>query len=135
MDRIPSRPTPLAWAGQFLLYGVFALVIGVFSRWPQYRHLEDNQGAVLQVKLPVGQKVCMARMIDDAAMLFSTGDAIDSPLVDRGCRSKLTVRVPHPEKFLENWSCGLHRVIFYGDHVAGIERMGRLMGFEVVKEM
>jgi hypothetical protein len=29
----------------------------------------------------------------------------------------------------------LHRVIFYGDHVAAIERMGRLMGFQVVREI
>lgn len=28
-----------AWVGQGLLYGLFALVIGVFSHWPVYRHL------------------------------------------------------------------------------------------------
>lgn len=36
---------------------------------------------------------------------------------------------------LGNYSGGLHRVIFYGDHVRTIERMGRLMGFDVVREM
>jgi hypothetical protein len=46
MDRPPSRPTPLAWAGQLLLFGVFALVIGVFSRWPEYRHLGADQALV-----------------------------------------------------------------------------------------
>jgi L-fucose isomerase-like protein len=97
-------------------------------------HLEDNLGVVLQVKLPVGQKVSMARLIDDDVMLFSTGDAIDSPLVDRGCRTKLTVRVPHPERLLEGWSCGLHRVVFYGDHTRDVERFCKMMQIRMVHE-
>lgn len=32
----------LAWVGQGLLYGFFALLIGVFSAWPAYRVLGDN---------------------------------------------------------------------------------------------
>ncbi|MBI5256347.1 MAG: hypothetical protein HY855_07610 [Burkholderiales bacterium] len=32
-----------AWLGQALLYGAFALVIGVFSRWPVYHHLAPDQ--------------------------------------------------------------------------------------------
>jgi hypothetical protein len=90
-------------------------------------HLEDNKNAVLQVKMPVDQKVSMAKLVGNDLMLFSTGEAIDSPLVDRGCRSKLTVRVEHPEKFMEGWSCGLHRVIFYGDHTRDLERFCRFM--------
>jgi hypothetical protein len=35
---------------------------------------------------------------------------------------------------LENYSAGLHRVIFYGDHVRAVERMGKMMGFQVVRE-
>ncbi len=97
-------------------------------------HLEDNKSAVLQVKLPVGQKVSMARLIGDDLMLFSIGDAIDSPLVDRGCRSKLTVRVENPEKYLEGWSCGLHRVVFYGDHTRDIERFCRFMRIRLFRE-
>ena len=97
-------------------------------------HLEDNRGAVLQVKLPVNQPVSMARLIGNDVMLFSTGQAIDSPLVDRGCRSKLTVRVEHPEKYLEGWSCGLHRVTFYGDHGLDLERFCRLMRIRLVHE-
>jgi len=29
----------------------------------------------------------------------------------------------------------LHRVVFYGDHVWPIERLGRLTGFQVVHEI
>ena len=46
MDRVAARATPLAIAGQVLLYGVFALVIGVFSRWPTYHHLEPDQALI-----------------------------------------------------------------------------------------
>jgi len=97
-------------------------------------HLEDNRSVSLQVKLPVNKPVSMARLIGDNIMLFSTGWAVASPLVERGCRTKLTVRVEHPEKFLETWSSGLHRVIFYGDHTRDIERFCRLMKIRLVRE-
>ncbi|MCX7824181.1 MAG: hypothetical protein N2689_01305 [Verrucomicrobiae bacterium] len=97
-------------------------------------HLEDNRGVVLQVKLPVNRPVSMARLIGDNIMLFSTGLAVASPLVDRGCRTKVTVRVEHPEKFLETWSSGLHRVVFYGDHTRDIERFCRFMDIRLVRE-
>ena len=35
-----------AWLGQFLLYALFALVIGVFSRWPTYQHLAPDQALI-----------------------------------------------------------------------------------------
>jgi hypothetical protein len=81
-----------------------------------------------------GVPVSMARLIGDDIMLFSTGQAVDSPLVDRACRTKVTVRVDHPEKYLENWSCGLHRVIFYGDHTRQVQRFCRLMKIRFVRE-
>ena len=97
-------------------------------------HLEDNKGVSLQVKMPVGQKISMARLIGADIMLFSTGDAVDSPFVERGCRSKLSVRVANPTHFLENWSCGLHRVIFYGDHTRDISRFCRFMKIRLLRE-
>ena len=45
MDDTPAIG-PLGWLGQVLLYGVFAVVIGVFSRWPAYQHLPDDQALV-----------------------------------------------------------------------------------------
>jgi hypothetical protein len=41
-----SRSAPLAWLGQTLLYGLFALIIGVFSSWPPYRHLPLDQALI-----------------------------------------------------------------------------------------
>ena len=37
---------PLGWIGQALLYGLFALVVGVFSRWPAYQHLPPDQALI-----------------------------------------------------------------------------------------
>lgn len=97
-------------------------------------HLEDGRGVSLMVKMPVGQKVSMARLLGTEALLFSTGDAVDSPFVDRGCRSKLTMKVDRVEHFLENWSSGLHRVIFYGDHTRDIERYCRFARVRLLRE-
>lgn len=97
-------------------------------------HLEDNRGVSLQVRMPIGQTISMSRLIGTDDLLFSTGEAIDSPFVDRGCRSKLTTRVANIEKFLANWSCGLHRVIFYGDHSRDVARYCRFMRIRLLRE-
>lgn len=97
-------------------------------------HLEDNKGVSLQVVLPVGRKISMARLIGTDKMLFSTGDAVGSPLIERGCRSKLAVRVDHIDKFLADWSCGLHRVVFYGDHTRDLNRFCRFAGIQILRE-
>lgn len=46
MDRVAARTTPMAIAGQVLLYGLFALVIGLFSHWPPYHHLGPDEALV-----------------------------------------------------------------------------------------
>jgi hypothetical protein len=97
-------------------------------------HMEDARGASLMVKMPVGRKVSMARLLGADKMLFSTGDAVDSPFVDRGCRTKLTVKVENIDKFTENWSSGLHRVIFYGDHTRDLQRYCRFAQIRLVHE-
>lgn len=50
-----------AWLGQFLLYGAFALFIGVFSHWPTYRAVAPDT-AVLKVSfIHHGQRVAECR--------------------------------------------------------------------------
>lgn len=50
-----------AWLAQGLLYGLFALVIGVFSHWPRYQALPPEQ-AVLKVSfIHHGQRVAPCR--------------------------------------------------------------------------
>jgi L-fucose isomerase-like protein len=98
-------------------------------------HLETNEGAVLQVLMPSGETVTVARFTDPTRLLISTAEVTGPVDSDRGCRTQIRTRVSDAEKWLQNFSSGLHRVIFYGDHVQAIERMGRLMGFQVVREI
>jgi len=97
-------------------------------------HHEDNLGVSLYVRMRLGQKITMARMIGTDVMLFSTGEIVDTPYVERGCRTKITTKVNNAQKFLEDWSCGLHRIIFYGDHGRDIRRLARFLDFKVVEE-
>ena len=46
---------------------------------------------------------------------------------------KKYTRVSDAEKWLAGYSTAVHRVVFYGDHIKGIERLGRLMAFETVR--
>jgi hypothetical protein len=99
-------------------------------------HLETNEGAVLQVLMPSAETITVARFSGPRRMLVSTAE-VTGPVTDsdRGCRTQIRTRVSDADKWLQSFSAGLHRVIFYGDHVRSIERMGRLMGFEVVREI
>lgn len=99
------------------------------------RHLETNEGAVLQVLMPAGKTITVGRFADPRRFLVSTAEVTGVGDDDRGCRSQIRTRVKDAEKWLQNYQAGLHRVIFYGDHVRDITRMGRMMGFEVVEEM
>ncbi|MCC6710564.1 MAG: hypothetical protein IT492_23635 [Gammaproteobacteria bacterium] len=44
-----------AWLGQAVLYGLFALVIGVFSHWPPYRHLPPDTAVIKLSVLHTGK--------------------------------------------------------------------------------
>ncbi len=110
-------------------------------------HLEDHKGASLQVLAPGGDAVTVARFANPELMMISAGEALGNVDDERGCRTKIRTRVKDSRKLLENWSAALtggpgmpgtrdllHRVVFYGDHVKAVERLGRMTGFKVVKE-
>lgn len=61
MDERKSTLTPAAWIGQIALYGLFALVIGVFSHWPPYRHLAADQALITLSFSHTGQPVSDCR--------------------------------------------------------------------------
>lgn len=97
-------------------------------------HMEDNKGVSVEVEMPVRETITCARFNDPKTLVASTGEVtanVDSP---RGCRTKIVTRVADARKMVEGWTGGLHRVIFYGDHMEAAERMGRLMGFRVKRE-
>jgi len=111
-------------------------------------HLEDHKGVSLQVLMPVGDPVTVARFTEPAKLLVSTGEVTGNVDDPRGCRTKIRTRVSDARKFLDNYTVVgktglaqagtrdlLHRVVFYGDHLLAIERLGRLNGFQVIREI
>ena len=98
-------------------------------------HMEDNANCSLDVKFRVGQDISMARLIGADNMLFSTGtitEIPDEPV--RGCRTKCTVEVIDAQKMLDNWSCGLHRIIFYGDYTNDLKRFCNFKDIRFIRE-
>jgi hypothetical protein len=58
--------------------------------------MERREGVVPQVKMQTGRKVTQAILIGTDSLLYFTGEIIDAPVgleVDRGCRTKITVKV------------------------------------------
>jgi hypothetical protein len=97
-------------------------------------HMEDNKGVSMQVKLPEAETVTVGKFREPKAFLVSAAQVTANLDSVRGCRTKIVTRVADARKMVEGYTGGLHRVIFYGDHATAIERMGRLMGFKVVRE-
>jgi hypothetical protein len=97
-------------------------------------HMEDNKGVSMQVNMRVGQTVTVAKLADANTLLISTGRIIATPDLPRGCRTKVATKVKDAARMLENYGAGLHRVLFYGDHLRAAHQMGHLLGLKVVEE-
>lgn len=97
--------------------------------------MERQEGAVPQVKMRVGQKVTQSKLVGTDLLLCFTGDILEAPDIDRGCRTKIKVMVDgDAEKLWQNWSHGLHRVTCYGDLTQDLARFCRFKGVEMVEE-
>ncbi len=78
--------------------------------------MERREGVTPQVFMRIGRKVTQAKLVGTDFMPYFTGEIIDAPDVDRGCRTKITVKVDGDiEKLWKNWTSGLHRQTCYGD--------------------
>jgi L-fucose isomerase-like protein len=98
-------------------------------------HMEDEKGVSVQVRMPEREPVTVAEFRGPKTLLVSTGEAtvnIDGP---RGCRTKIVTKVADARKMAEGYTGGLHRVMFYGDLTAPLQRLARLTGIEIVKEI
>jgi L-arabinose isomerase len=97
--------------------------------------MERQEGVVPQVKLPIGEKATQALLVGTASILYFTGLVVDSPDVDRGCRTKITVKVDGDvEKLWKQWSNGLHRVTCYGDLAEDLQRFCRFADIKLIDE-
>ncbi len=97
--------------------------------------MERQEGCVPQVFMRRGQKVTQAWLVGTDRLLYFTGDIIDAPDVERGCRTKITVKVDGDcEKLWQNWSNGLHRLTVYGDLAPDLKRFCRFKNITLVNE-
>ena len=108
-------------------------------------HRDDNSGAAVEVDLRVGQEITCAKLANLDTMLLSAQKIIEIPdFDDRGCRTQCTAQVADARTMLANWGSGilesegmmtlLHRVVFYGNHVAHVRDLTQLLGVKVVME-
>ncbi|MDX9753266.1 MAG: hypothetical protein RBU29_04845 [bacterium] len=97
-------------------------------------HLEDAKGVSLQVKMKLGQPIALARLIGTDKLLYSQGEIVENPDSDRGCRTKIRTKVADAQRLMENYSCGLHRVVFYGDFTSDLKRFCRFKDIQLVWE-
>jgi L-fucose isomerase-like protein len=97
--------------------------------------MERQEGCVPQVFMRKGQKVTQAWLVGTDRILYFTGEIIDTPDTERGCRTQITVRVDGDcEKLWQNWSQGLHRLTVYGDLTPDLKRFCRFQGITMVNE-
>jgi len=96
MSDAHTRPAPQlgprAWIGQALLYGLFALAIGVFSQWPPYHHLAADQALIKLSFTRVGKPVGDCRTLG-ATELAKLPPNMRAPTSCPRERSPLTVEV------------------------------------------
>jgi hypothetical protein len=83
---------PLAWAGQVLLYALFALAVGVFSRWPTYHPIAPGQALIKLSFTRVGKPVGDCRR-PSAEELAKLPPNMRAPEVCPRERSPITVQV------------------------------------------
>lgn len=97
--------------------------------------MEREEGAVPQVFMPVNRKVTQAELLGAEELIYFTGDVIDAPDSDRGCRTKIAVRVDGDLRTLwQNWSHGLHRVTVYEDATEDLRRFCKFTGIKMRNE-
>lgn len=100
--------------------------------------MERQEGVTPQIQMRVGQRVTQAILVGPDKILYFTGGIIDAPVGlehDRGCRTKITVKVDGDIAMLwKKWSEGLHRQTVYGDIRKELGQFCRYMGIKMVDE-
>jgi L-fucose isomerase-like protein len=105
------------------------------SRYKIRSVMERQEGVVPQVFFPVGPKATQGLLVGTDRIVYFTGTVVDSPDVDRGCRSKITLKIDgDPERLWKNWSHGLHRVTCYGDLARDLARFCRFTKIKLINE-
>ncbi len=100
--------------------------------------MERQEGVTPQVKMRISQKVTQTKLVGTGLLPYFTGEIIDAPVaidMDRGCRTKITVKINgDAEKLWKNWAHGLHRVTCYGDITKELAHFCRFKEIKMVNE-
>jgi len=97
--------------------------------------MERQEGAVPQVRMRIGQKVTQATFSGPATLAYFTGVITDTPETERGCRTKIAVKVDgDAETLWKNWSGEIHRVACYGNLTREMEHFCTFKQIKMVNE-
>lgn len=98
-------------------------------------HADSGTGVGVQVLMEKGRKVTVAKFVKGLdKMVAARGEIVENVDIDRGCRTKVKVTIVDANKYLYEYSGGLHRVLAYGDHIDDLVKLGKLLGFDVELE-
>ena len=96
---------------------------------------EREEGVAPQVKMRVGQRVTQAKLVGTDLLLYFTGEIVDTPESDRGCRTKILVKLDgDAENLWKNWTSSIHRVTCYGDISKQLKQFCRFENIKLVNE-
>lgn len=103
---------------------------------------ENKGGACVQVDLPVGETVTVAKVsVYEKKMTIFTGKTVSGEELFTGwddilCRTKVAIRTDAEALFQNlDWKTfGNHRVAFYGDHRREFMDLATLMGYGIVED-
>lgn len=103
---------------------------------------ENKGGACVQVNLPVGEHVTVAKIsVHDKKVTLFSGETVAGTQLFSGwddilCRTKLAIKANTENLFANlDWKTfGNHRVTFYGDHRQKFIDLAALIGFEVIED-
>jgi hypothetical protein len=88
--------------------------------------------------LRIGQKVTQGILVGADYLAYFAGKIIDAPVSmkdDRGCRTKITVKVDGDvRKLWKNWTDGLHRQTCFGNIVKELGFFCRFKDIEMVNQ-
>jgi hypothetical protein len=100
--------------------------------------MERQEGVVPQVQMRLGQKVTQTILVGTDTLRYFTGEIVDTPVSledDRGCRTKITVKVDgNVTNLWKNWKSGLHRQTCYGDITKELGYFCRFKEIDMVNE-
>jgi L-fucose isomerase-like protein len=97
--------------------------------------MERRDGVVTQVTMRHGQQVTQAVLVGTSTLPYFTGKIVETPHIERGCRTKATAKIDgDATKLWKNWSAGLHRVTVYGDIKEELEDFCRFTDINMVNE-